>query len=102
MGAKSTFLYALMLMILFGWYLATDIDRRKRILGSVLTVLLVAFCIEQVYPPFDARVSSGKKYTDELFKKLDTDGDGFVSLDEFVAGSWDEKNPGKVKEMFKK
>jgi SecD/SecF fusion protein len=102
MGAESTFLYALMLMILFGWYLATDIDRRKRILGSVLTVLLVAFCLEQVYPPFDVRIPTGTEYTDALFKKLDTNGDEFVDLDEFMAGQTGQKDPAKAREIFKK
>ncbi|HEX4083546.1 MAG TPA: protein translocase subunit SecD [Chthoniobacteraceae bacterium] len=46
-----TFLYGLLLLILFGWYFATDSGQRKRILGTVLTVLLVAFCIQSAYPP---------------------------------------------------
>jgi SecD/SecF fusion protein len=48
---KITFLFGLLLLILFGWYFATDAGKRKRILGSVLTVLLAAFCIQSVYPP---------------------------------------------------
>ncbi len=46
-----TFSAGLLLLIIFGWYLATDISRRKRILGTVLAVLLVAFCLEAVIPP---------------------------------------------------
>ena len=45
----GTFLFGLLLLILFGWYLATDSGRRKRILGTVLTVLLVAFCLETFF-----------------------------------------------------
>jgi len=55
-----TFFYGLILLIIFGWYFATDLGRRKRILGSVLTVMLVAFCLESVVPPLDVKDASGK------------------------------------------
>ena len=51
MSPTLTFFFGLLLLVLFGWYFATDLSRRKRMLGLVLTVLLVAFCIEQIYPP---------------------------------------------------
>lgn len=51
MSPVWTFTYGLMLLVLFGWYFATDLGRRKRILGSALTVLLIAFCLVTVYPP---------------------------------------------------
>ena len=38
----------------------------------------------------------------EFFKKLDTDGDGSLSLDEFKAGPAGQKNPGMAEEYFKK
>ena len=47
----GTFLYGLVLLILFGWYFFTDSDRLKRILGSIVTVLFVALCLEALYPP---------------------------------------------------
>src|SRR5438093_13355628 len=40
-----TFTIGLILLVLFGWYFATDIGRRKRIIGTVLTLGLVAFCL---------------------------------------------------------
>ncbi len=46
-----TFSAGLLLLILFGWYFATDIPAKKRWLGLVLSVLLVAFCLEQTLPP---------------------------------------------------
>jgi SecD/SecF fusion protein len=46
-----TFCFGLLLLILFGWYFATDIGRRKRVLGTVLCVLLIGFCLVSVYPP---------------------------------------------------
>jgi len=39
---------------------------------------------------------------EEIFKKLDTNGDGFISLDEFKAGPRAQKDPAKAEEAFKK
>jgi len=39
------------LLALFGWYFATSRARLKRILGTILTVSLVAFCVSTLYPP---------------------------------------------------
>jgi hypothetical protein len=38
----------------------------------------------------------------EVFKKLDANGDGKISLDEFLAGPMGKKDPEKAKEAFKK
>lgn len=51
MTPTLTFLFGLLILILFAWYFATDIAGRKRGLGLVLTILLIAFCVEQIYPP---------------------------------------------------
>ncbi len=51
MSPAWTFAAGLLLLILFGWYFATDLGRRKRILGTVLTIFLVAFCLTSVMPP---------------------------------------------------
>jgi SecD/SecF fusion protein len=51
MSPELTFSFGLVLLVLFGWYFASDIPARKRWLGLVLTVLLAAFCIEQILPP---------------------------------------------------
>ncbi len=48
----------MVLLCLFGWYFATEIPGRKRWLGLVLTVFLVAFCIEQL-TPIDKRIRLG-------------------------------------------
>lgn len=58
MTPALTFFAGLLLLVLFGWYFATDIPRRKRWLGVVLSVLLIAFCIEQVTPP-DKKIRLG-------------------------------------------
>jgi len=46
-----TFFSGLLLLALFIWYFLTDLPQRKRTLGLVLTLLLVAFCLEAVIPP---------------------------------------------------
>lgn len=47
----TLFLMGLTLMILFFWYFATEIERRKRNVGTVLLVGVVALCIAAVLPP---------------------------------------------------
>ena len=51
MSPGLTFLTGIFLLGLFGWYFATSRARTKRILGTVLTVSLVAFCLTTLYPP---------------------------------------------------
>jgi SecD/SecF fusion protein len=46
-----TFLLGLSVLGLFGWYFATEIPGRKRVLGLVLTLLLVSLCLLSIYPP---------------------------------------------------
>jgi SecD/SecF fusion protein len=60
LGPEATFFFGLLLMVLFGWYFFTDAGRRKRILGTVLTVLLVAFCLTSVYPPTSTTDATGR------------------------------------------
>jgi SecD/SecF fusion protein len=55
----ATFLYGLLLLVIFGWYFVTDSDRVKRNLGTLLTVLLVSLCVYFAYPPFDRKDSAG-------------------------------------------
>jgi SecD/SecF fusion protein len=46
-----TFFFGLLLLVLFGWYFATESDLKKRWLGSVLTLLLLLFCLDSATPP---------------------------------------------------
>jgi len=55
-----TFLFGLLLLVLFGWYFFTDSERAKRILGTILTVLITGFCFALAYPPFDVKDVKGK------------------------------------------
>jgi SecD/SecF fusion protein len=50
MNPTLTFLFGLVLLGLFGYYFITERERTKRWLGTVLTVLLCAFCIAAFLP----------------------------------------------------
>jgi SecD/SecF fusion protein len=54
------FLAGVLLLALFAWYFASENERIKRILGSVITVFVIALAIHAAYPPFDAVDASGK------------------------------------------
>src|SRR5256885_10850862 len=51
MTPALTFFAGLGLLVLFGWYFATDIGLRKRILATTLVMLLVALSIATIWPP---------------------------------------------------
>lgn len=46
----ALFGYGLVLLILFGWYFATEHERRKRDVGSVLLVLITLLCVIALLP----------------------------------------------------
>jgi SecD/SecF fusion protein len=54
-----TFFIGLGILVLFGWYFATESDRLRRILGTVLTIIVTAFCLWSTYPPFDEKRPDG-------------------------------------------
>src|ERR1700688_2567467 len=58
MSPALTFFIGLGLLILFGWYFATDIGPRKRALAGALVVLLTAFSIATIWPP-DKKIALG-------------------------------------------
>jgi SecD/SecF fusion protein len=51
MSPALTFFIGLGLLILFGWYFATDLGLRKRLLATALMLLLVLFSIITIWPP---------------------------------------------------
>jgi SecD/SecF fusion protein len=51
MTPALTFFIGLVLLVLFGWYFATDHGPRNRLLATLLMVLLVAFSIVTIWPP---------------------------------------------------
>ena len=51
MTPALTFFVGLGMLILFGWYFATDQGPRKRLLATTLMVLLVVFSVAAIWPP---------------------------------------------------
>ena len=51
MTPALTFFIGLVMLILFGWYFATDQGPRKRLLAATLVLLLVTFSIITIWPP---------------------------------------------------
>jgi SecD/SecF fusion protein len=51
MTPALTFFIGLGLLVLFGWYFATDQGVRKRLLATTLMVLLVMFSLATIWPP---------------------------------------------------
>ncbi len=58
MSPVWTFLVGLIILGGFCWYFITEIPLRKRLIGSALTILLVAFCIDSCVPP-DQKIQFG-------------------------------------------
>ena len=58
MSPALNFFAGLGLLILFGWYFATDVGPRKRILAAVLVVVLVFLSIMSIWPP-DKKIRLG-------------------------------------------
>ncbi|CAN5651117.1 protein translocase subunit SecDF [soil metagenome] len=51
MNPVVTFSIGLTLLILFGWYFATDQGLKKRLIATALLVMFVLFSIATIYPP---------------------------------------------------
>ena len=51
MNPALTFFAGLLLLVLFGWYFATDSGVRKHLLALFLAAMLVAFSIATIWPP---------------------------------------------------
>ncbi len=50
----------MLLLALFGWYFATESERVKRILGTIITLCVLALAIHSAYPPFDVKNAAGE------------------------------------------
>jgi SecD/SecF fusion protein len=50
MNPTLTFFFGLLLLVLFGWYFLAEAERVKRLVGTALTVLLCAFCVDAFLP----------------------------------------------------
>src|ERR1051325_2006822 len=53
------FAAAFLLVVVFGSYFATESERLRRILGTVITISVIALAIHSAYPPFDIADSQG-------------------------------------------
>src|SRR5438477_12863486 len=51
MTPALTFFIGLVMLLLFGWYFATDQGLRKRLLALTLTVLLVVISVDTIWLP---------------------------------------------------
>src|SRR5437879_3694801 len=58
MTPALTFFIGLLLLVLFGWYFATDQGTRKRLLAFTLMLLLVSFSVVTIWPP-DKKIALG-------------------------------------------
>ena len=77
-----TFLAGISLLALFGWYFATSRARLKRTLGTILTVLLVAFCLTTLYPPDKTiRLGLDLQGGTSFLIRLSPDGERSISAD---------------------
>lgn len=88
MSPTFTFLFGLLLLGLFIWYFMTDFSLRKRMIGTVLTILLVAFCLEAVMPP-EKKIRLGLDLqggTSFLLRLVDETGEGVspATLDQAI------------------
>ena len=54
----TSFSIGLALLALFIWYFGTDSDKRQRLIGTLLTLGLVGFCLISVFPP-DKKINKG-------------------------------------------
>jgi SecD/SecF fusion protein len=72
MSPALIFILGLVILILFGWYFATDSEDRKRWIGTALSILMVAVAIASVIPPFDVpkRDDAGNVIKDEKGKPV--------------------------------
>src|SRR4029078_986614 len=51
MSPALRFFIGLGLLVMFGWYFATDHGLRKRVIATILVLLLVVFSLMSIYPP---------------------------------------------------
>ena len=83
----------------------------KQILTSIIAISVSAFvatAADEAKPAAPAEAAAkkgeGKPHgnPEEMFKKLDSNNDGSISLDEFKAGPIGKKDAAKAEEIFKK
>lgn len=81
MSPILTFFSGLLLLALFAWYFLANLPSHKRGIGTILTILLVAFCIEAAMPPAQ-KIRLGldlRGGTSFLLRLVDESGSGITS-----------------------
>lgn len=73
------FLIGLLMIILFGWYFATEHERKKRNVGTTLVVVVCLLCALAITPPSqklkgNIDIVGGSEFTMEVQPRLDEDG----------------------------
>src|SRR5262245_48146376 len=77
LGPIQVFITGIILLVLFGWYFATDNERSKRIIGTALVVVMTFLAVVSFVPPFDIpkKDASGNVIRDEKGKaQIETHG----------------------------
>jgi hypothetical protein len=74
----------------------------KSLLLSLLLVPALAMAADEAKPKKPGKGGDKRPTPEEAFKKLDTNSDGTVSLEEFKAGPRGKKDAAKAEEAFKK
>lgn len=74
------FLAGMSLLILFFWYFATELEKRKRNIGSALLIIITAICVFAATPPSEklhggVDIVGGSSFTLAIQPKEDANGD---------------------------
>ena len=75
----TLFCYGLVLLVLFGWYFATEHENRKRNVGTLLLFLVVVLCTYAIIPPSQKLkaaidIQGGSSFTMQVQPREDEDG----------------------------
>ena len=76
----TLFVAGLILMLLFFWYFATEFERRKRNIGTVLTIGVVGLCVMATLPPKERLkggidILGGSSFSLHIQPRTDANGD---------------------------
>jgi len=74
----------------------------KKVIVSLCAIAFIgAFSLQAEEKKTDKGADKPKPTKEEIFKKLDTNGDGFLSKEEYLASPGAKKDPAKAEERYK-